>query len=100
MIVPDDKVSLVFVAHENATIECDTTIHYVDPSWIALNGTPCCICGDDMVYSHTEVNIPKPSVTIAVRGGVAEIQEVSGDVDVRIVDYDNGSVVDTDQDTE
>jgi hypothetical protein len=42
----------------------------------------------------------KPSVTIAVRGGVAEIQEVSGDVDVRIVDYDNGSVVDTDQDTE
>jgi len=27
----------------------------VSPEWYEANGTPCCWCGQDMVYSHTEV---------------------------------------------
>jgi hypothetical protein len=33
-----------------------------------------------------------PSITIAVRGGAAEVEEVSGEVNVQIIDYDAGRV--------
>lgn len=27
----------------------------VTPDWYEQNGTPICSCGEDMVYSHTEI---------------------------------------------
>ena len=28
----------------------------VTPDWYQNNGTPTCFCGQDMEYSHTEIN--------------------------------------------
>ena len=30
----------------------------VPPTWYEENGTPMCSCGEDMVYSHTEILTP------------------------------------------
>ena len=30
----------------------------ISPSWYDGNGTPICFCGEDMEYSHTEINLP------------------------------------------
>jgi len=43
----------------------------------------------EYVYSFP---VQVPSITIAVRGGVAEVEEVHGEVDVQIIDYDAGLV--------
>ena len=47
--IPDNRVRHIwFCVYEPNSIA-------VDPDWYEENGTPICGCGEDMVYSHTEI---------------------------------------------
>ena len=50
--IKDDKIRHIWECENN---KCDSV--YIEPSWYADNGTPICNCGDDMIYSHTEIKI-------------------------------------------
>lgn len=53
--IPDNKVQHVWKKHpEDDCAEDDCPI-IVSPDWYEENGTPMCSCGQDLVYSHTEI---------------------------------------------
>jgi hypothetical protein len=58
---PDDSCREVYdadgywIGYREENIESD--IQHVSPESYADVGTPICECGEDMVYSHTEVDV-------------------------------------------
>ena len=56
--IPDARVQHVWKkAGDDDCGEGPETV-VVSPSWYEENGTPICFCGEDMVYSHTEILTP------------------------------------------
>ena len=55
--VKDKNIRHIWVSEEGCSVEdCGGPVEItVSPNWYADNGTPCCPCGEDMVYSHTEI---------------------------------------------
>ena len=52
--IEDSDVRSIWKCEES---ECDSEEKEVvlDPTYYQDNGTPTCECGEDMIYSHTEV---------------------------------------------
>ena len=56
--IKDSKVIHIWVKAEDDECENDIKPTEVNPDWYQDNGTPICwSCGQDLVYSHTEVFI-------------------------------------------
>jgi hypothetical protein len=57
--ISDDKIRHIWNPDkgciEDPTCEVETTI--VSPTFYQDNGTPCCGCGTDMIYSHSELEV-------------------------------------------
>ena len=55
--IPDEQVRCVW-GKEDAADHCDSpNVVWVSPDWYERNGTPCCACGEDMVYLRTEIKV-------------------------------------------
>jgi hypothetical protein len=53
--IDDSRIRHVWVKDQSD--DCGDTCHevFLSPSFYQENGTPICMCGEDMVYSHTEI---------------------------------------------
>ena len=53
--IDDSKVTHIW---KKAADDCGEDFGPVEvsPDWYQNNGTPICTCGQDMEYSHTEIN--------------------------------------------
>lgn len=56
--IPDARVQHVWKKAEDDDCGEGPETVAVSPSWYEENGTPICFCGEDMVYSHTEILTP------------------------------------------
>ena len=56
--IPDAHVQHVWKKAEDDDCGEGPKTVVVPPSWYEENGTPTCFCGEDMVYSHTEILTP------------------------------------------
>jgi hypothetical protein len=45
----------------------------VPPGWYEENGTPICFCGEDLVYSHTEILTPNDQAQLRSKVGVPQL---------------------------
>lgn len=56
--IPDERVRSVWVKDERDDCGDGPDTVFINPDWYEENGTPiCCWCGEDMVYSHTEIMV-------------------------------------------
>ena len=55
--VPDNQVSHIWRKSAGDDCEENQPEIQVTPDWYEENGTPICMCGRDMEYSHTEVKL-------------------------------------------
>jgi hypothetical protein len=53
--VPDQNVMNVWTKSKDCECEDQPDVS-ITPDWYEQNGTPMCMCGCDMEYSHTEVH--------------------------------------------
>ena len=53
--IPDNCVQHVWKKAKHAFCGEGPKTVVVSPGWYEENGTPICFCGEDMVYSHTEI---------------------------------------------
>lgn len=56
--IPDARVQHVWKKAEDDDCGEGPETVAVSPGWYEENGTPICFCGEDMVYSHTEILTP------------------------------------------
>ena len=56
--IPDARVQHVWKKAEDDDCGEGPETVAVSPDWYEENGTPICFCGEDMVYSHTEILTP------------------------------------------
>jgi len=54
-VLPNDQIRHVWEKADDDSCESQLAPVTVGPDWYEQNGTPSCDCGQDMVYSHTEV---------------------------------------------
>lgn len=52
--IADNKVLHIWKKENDHTCHSPKEVT-VSPNWYQDNGTPICGCGEDMVYSHTEI---------------------------------------------
>ena len=65
--IPDDCVRLVW-AHPQSSARGDCTLgDHFSPGWFDGNGTPSCDCGEDLVYTRTEVDLSCLTVNVKRR---------------------------------
>jgi hypothetical protein len=55
--VKDIEVINIWIKSEDDDCEYNIEPVEINPDWYQENGTPICSCGQDLVYSHTEVFI-------------------------------------------
>jgi len=52
--ISESKVYLVWKRSQECICEDEEVIR-IHPEWLQDNGTPMCNCGNDYVYTHTEI---------------------------------------------
>lgn len=53
--IEDKNIVHIWVKDEYDDCENKNIRVEINPDWYQYNGTPLCSCGEDLVYSHTEV---------------------------------------------
>ncbi len=61
--ISDINVRHIWVKAETDDCPCKENEISIQPDWYENNGTPSCECGQDMQYSHTEINIESLSAS-------------------------------------
>lgn len=58
-IIQDEKVVHIWV--NDLCEDCAVLVISVHPDWYQENGTPQCECGEDLIYSHTQIQVEEDS---------------------------------------